>query len=101
MPTRRNYPKPTGRVELLYKTLAVRGSYRSIKGLVKEQSFVDSAHLSLRTLFCGIRYNFDKLEKAPPCPLSPEQHRPLIVLWPSEVPCVRPSAAARPPEYAF
>lgn len=71
MPTRRNYPKPTGRVELPYKTLAVRGSYLSIKGLVKEQSFVDSAHLSLRTLFCGIRYNFDKLEKAPPCPLSP------------------------------
>ena len=49
---------------------------------------MDSAHLSLRTLFCGIRYNFDKLEKAPSCLLSLEQHRPLIVCWSSEVwPC--------------
>ena len=49
---------------------------------------MDSAHLSLRTLFCGIRYNFDKLEKAPSGPLSPERHRPLIVRRSSEVwPC--------------
>lgn len=46
---------------------------------------MDSAHLSLRTLFCGIRYNFDKLERAPPCLLSPQPHSPLIVRWSSEV----------------
>lgn len=39
---------------------------------------MDSAHLSLRTLFCGIRYNFDKLE-VPLSPLSLPQHSLPIV----------------------
>lgn len=83
MPTRQNYPKLIGEAQVTLKPRLCAGlSFH--QGLVNEQSFVDSAHLSLRTLFSGIRYNFDKLE-VPLSPTVPATAQSANCAWFSEV----------------